>query len=253
MRFRSRFEEYERSIALELDRRPPREHRRFFTDTHTFLPWVYELASHPRVLDAAGSVLGPDLLVWSTQWFPKRPGDPSFVSWHQDGTYWTLDPPRVCTAWIAISRSDDANGCMRVVPGSHAGGQLPHRDTFAAANVLSRGQEIAVEVDESQARSLVLAPGEISLHHIGIVHGSRPNRSDEPRIGLAVRFVAPDVRQGTDTPHAMLVRGRDAFGHFQLLEPPLEVGDEAKLEQLRAEAFERLDRALAPLPPEPQT
>jgi ectoine hydroxylase-related dioxygenase (phytanoyl-CoA dioxygenase family) len=199
----------------------PRERVAYVIDTHLFLRWVHDIAVQPRVLDAIEGVLGPDILVWSSQWFAKMPHDRAFVSWHQDATYWGLTPPNVCTGWIALSVSDTSNGCLRVVPGTHRGALLPQRETHGADNMLSRGQEIAVEVDESQAVELVLRPGELSLHHVGIVHGSGPNDSDVARIGLAVRYISPDViQQGAQRDIAVLARGHDRYGHFDLVEPP---------------------------------
>jgi ectoine hydroxylase-related dioxygenase (phytanoyl-CoA dioxygenase family) len=218
-RFRADYEAFERLLADEIATKPAAQVQ-LLSETHTFLPWAFDLATRPEVTDAVESILGPDLLIWHSRWFTKRPDDGTFVSWHQDGTYWALEPPRVCTAWIALSRSDDESGCMRVVPGTHRAGQLPHRETFEARNALTRGQEIEVEVDEAEARSLVLEPGQFSLHHIGVVHGSGPNRSADARIGFAVRFVAPEVRQNVEHSFAMLVRGVDAYGHFELLRPP---------------------------------
>ena len=200
--------------------RPPREWGKYLIDTHLFLRWVYEVTVDPRVLDGVESVLGPDILVWGTQWFPKFAHDKSYVSWHQDAAYWGLSPLNVTTAWIALVPSTRENGCMRVVPGTHRG-LLPQRETYAEANMLSRGQEIAVEVDESQAVDFVLEPGEFSLHHIGIVHGSGPNTSDTSRIGLAVRYVSPDVvQQGSVRDMVLLARGRDQHGHFDIVDPP---------------------------------
>lgn len=241
-RFRACFEEYERSLGDKLDLLPPKDHRLFFTDPHKFLHWAYDLGTRPAVLDAVESLLGPDLLLWSTQFFPKRPRDPTYISWHQDGTYWALDPPKVCTAWIALTRSVEANGCLRVVPGSHTS-RLPHHDTFDTDNALTRGQEIAVDVPEEKALSLVLAPGEMSIHHVGTVHGSMANTSDEPRIGFALVFIAPEVRQTVDGPPAMLVRGEDRFGHFSLESPPGEL-IAAELESRRLAVVAALDRVL---------
>ena len=99
------------------------------------------------------------------------------MSWHQDGTYWGLSSPDVITAWIALTPSTPQSGCMKVVPGTHRS-QVPHQDTFAADNLLSRGQEIAVQVNPADAVEIVLAPGEMSLHHVLIFHGSEPNRAD---------------------------------------------------------------------------
>jgi hypothetical protein len=247
-RFREAYEDYERSLGERLAAVPPRDRYVFFAETHAYLPWAFELATRPRVLDAVAAILGPDLLIWDSRWFTKKPHDPTYVTWHQDGTYWALDPPKVCTAWIALSRSSEANGAMKVIPGSHLGADLPHRDTFADDNALARGQEIAVEVDEAQAVPLVLEPGEMSIHHIGVVHGSEPNRSDEARIGVAVRFVAPEVRQDVEKAMAVLARGEDRFGNFELLEVPTD-SSPAAVERLRAEIVERMYGNL--MPPNP--
>lgn len=181
---------------------------------HLLYPWLFDLVTHPRILDAVEAVLAPDLFCWSSQFFAKPARDPSFVSWHQDATYWGLSSPDVATAWVALTPSTPENGCMRVVPGSHKS-QMPHTDTFAVANMLTRGQEVAAAVDEGEAVDVVLRPGQMSLHHVLIVHGSEPNRSDIPRIGFAIRYVPPHVRQASGArDYATLVRGNDAYGHF---------------------------------------
>ena len=170
----------------------------------------------PRILDPVASVLGPDILCWASGFFAKAPGDGSFVSWHQDATYWGLSSNSVVTAWIALSPSTPETGCLRVVPGSHMH-QFAHRDTFGRDNLLSRGQEISADVDERDAIDIVLAPGEMSLHHVLIVHGSAPNRGSDWRIGFTARYIPTRLRQLSpvrDT--AMLVRGSDRFGHFDL-------------------------------------
>lgn len=244
-RFRADYDGYEASLGPRLATVPARDRYIFFAETHAYLPWAYELATQPTVLDAVEALLGPDLLIWDSRWFTKRPGDPTYVSWHQDGTYWSLNPPKVCTAWIALSRSFVGNGAMQVVPGSHTGGQLPHVDKFDEANALARGQEIAVEVDEANAVTLTLEPGEMSLHHIGVVHGSKPNTSDESRIGFAVRFIAAEVKQEAENPMAMLVRGAARHGNFELLEAPGDTEPEA-VEARRDEIIRRMYSNLLP-------
>lgn len=199
----------------------PRERVAFLVENHLFQRWVYDIVAHPGVLDAVESVLGPDVMVWSSQWFPKFPHDRSFVSWHQDAAYWGLSPPNVVTAWIALTGSTRANGCMCVIPGTHRGEPLPQRETYAEANMLSRGQEIAVDVDVGKSVALELGAGEFSLHDIGIVHGSGPNESNAPRIGLAVRYISPDVvQQGRERDMVMLLRGQDRHAHFEIVPPP---------------------------------
>jgi hypothetical protein len=182
---------------------------------HLFLAWAAEIVRHPAILDAVEDLLGPNLLCWSSSFFIKDAHDPGYVSWHQDSTYWGLSQPDIVTAWVALSVSDVPNGCMRVIPGSHLKDQLPHKDTFAANNLLTRGQEVQVEVDEKDAVDILLQPGEFSLHHVRIVHGSEPNRADYRRIGYAIRYLPTYVKQVVgERDTATLVRGVDEFHHF---------------------------------------
>jgi chlorinating enzyme len=200
---------------------PPKERYQVLAETHFVLPWVCAIVSHPKVLDAVECLLGPDLLVWATDWFVKMPGEKTYIGMHQDGTYWNMRPANVVTAWVALSASTPENGGMRVIPGTHKQPLLPQRETYAPDSALSRGQEIEVDIDEKQAVDIALLPGEMSLHHIWIVHGSHPNASSAPRIGIAIRFLTPDVVQDSPKrPLAMLVRGRDDYGNFELLQPP---------------------------------
>ena len=183
--------------------------------THLLFPFLAELVRHPGILDAVEDVLGPDILCWSSNFFIKEAADPAFVSWHQDSTYWGLSSPDVATAWVALTTSNAANGAMAVIPGSHKLDQMPHRDTFHRHNLLTRGQEIAVEVDESQSVPLNLQPGEMSLHHVRLVHGSAPNPSLDRRIGFAIRYIPTSIRQIEGDDSATLVRGEDRYHHFE--------------------------------------
>ncbi len=186
---------------------------------HLLLTWLNQLIRDPRILDPVEDILGPDILCWGSGFFIKNPNDPARVTWHQDSTYWGLSKPDVVTAWLAFTPSTPGNGCMRLVPETHTLKQLPHRDTFAPDNLLSRGQEITVNVDESRAVDVVLMPGQMSLHHVLLVHGSEPNNSAHRRIGFAIRYLPTDVKQLAGVPDsATLVRGTDEYGNF-LLEP----------------------------------
>lgn len=213
------------------------------TKPHLVLPWLYDLVRDPAVTEPVSSILGPNLLAWGSSFFSKHAGDPGYVSWHQDANYWGLKPHDVLTAWIAFSPSRRENGCMRVVPGSHLGKALPHEDTFAANNLLSRGQEIAVEVDESKAQEITLEPGEMSLHHVGTVHGSKPNTSDIPRIGYAIRYIATNVRQIGVRTSATLAAGVDEYGHFETEPRPMKECDEAGL-AFRHRALAQIQKVL---------
>ncbi|MEM9145186.1 MAG: phytanoyl-CoA dioxygenase family protein [Pseudomonadota bacterium] len=182
-----------------------------------------EVARDPRVLDRVESLLGPDLLIWSCEYFIKEPRTDKIVSWHQDLTYWGMDgTDHEVTAWVALSPATPASGCMRFVPGSHTQAIVPHEDKFAEDNLLSRGQEIAVEVDEAESVPAALRPGEMSLHHGRLFHASGPNGTDDRRIGLVIRYIRPDtptVRAGSD--YAMLARGADRTrNRINLMPPP---------------------------------
>ncbi len=191
-----------------------------------------ELIRHPKVLDAVEGVLGPNILCWSANFFTKEPKTTNFISWHQDLTYWGLDPADIVTAWVALSPATVESGCMRFVPGSHKMEVAPHKDTFAEENMLSRGQEVAVEVDEDQAIDVILKPGEMSLHHVKLIHGSNANHSDDRRIGFAIRYMPTHVRQVVgEKDSAVLVRGVDVEGNFEHEISPAADLDEAALAQ----------------------
>lgn len=186
------------------------------------IPLLFEIASAKSILDAIESVLGPNLLVWSCELFIKEAGSEKIVTWHQDLTYWGMGgSDKQASAWIAITDVTEQAGCMRFVPGSHKRDLVPHIDTFSDGNLLSRGQEIAVEVDEQDAVLDDLAPGEMSIHHGRIFHASGPNRSQDRRIGMVIRYVTPDlVRSSATRDYALLVRGVDDCGNWINIAPP---------------------------------
>ena len=143
---------------------------------------AYEICRHPRLLDAVEAAIGPDILLWDSAYIIKEPGEGRFVSWHQDLTYWGLDSDRQVTAWLALSPATPESGCMQVIPGSHHEGAKPHDDTRADDNILHRGQDASRYVDESKAIHMSLEPGQASLHHGWLFHGSGANRSDRKSV-----------------------------------------------------------------------
>ena len=162
-----------------------------FEFAHAKLGWAYDLATHPRVVDAVAQVIGDDVVVWGTLILSKPPNDDKFIAWHQDGAYAEFlgEAPSI-SAWIALSDSTAESGCMRVVPGSQKR-KLAHAETHHPLNLLDYGHEIAAEVDEADAVDVELRAGEMSLHHIDIVHGSKPNRASWWRTGFIVRYTTP--------------------------------------------------------------
>jgi hypothetical protein len=234
-RFRGAYEKF----CEQLGSRPNAAQSR---NPHLFHRWAYDLATHPRILDAVEQIIGPNILVHHASLFCKYPHDGTFVSWHQDGYYLELSEPLLVSAWIALSNSNATNGCMRVVRNSQRRGRVAHANSaFSAQNLLPSGLEIGCDVDERDATDVVLNAGEMSLHHVNLVHGSNPNRSAEPRLGFAVRYVAPSVRQAVAKVPTVLARGRDDEGYFENLEsPPAYSFDEAILAQ--AELVRRIMR-----------
>ena len=186
---------------------------------HVVLPEIDALMRRPGILDPVEAVLGLDILAWGCSFFIKEARTEAYVSWHQDLTYWGLDDTAEVTAWLALSPVTTENGCMRFVPGSHRKDIVAHRDTFADDNMLSRGQVLAVEVDEAQAVDVLLEPGQMSLHHGHMFHASGPNRSDDRRVGLAIRYISPSMQQTAGArDYASPVRGVDRYSNF--IAPP---------------------------------
>jgi len=183
--------------------------------SHLLFKWLDDLMRDARILDAVEDLIGPDILCWNSIFWIKEAHSPSFVSWHQDLRYWGLDCDDLVTAWVALSPATVESGCMRVLPGSHRKELLPHADTYDSANMLTRGQEIAVEVDEAATVTMALQPGEMSLHNVRLAHASGPNRSGDRRIGVSFHYMPTRSRQLVgEWDSAALVRGEDRYHHF---------------------------------------
>lgn len=185
-------------------------------NAHVVMPMAADIARDPGILDVIEGILGPDILVYAAEFFIKEARTTQIVSMHQDLTYWGLGATQgLVTAWIALSPSTPASGCMDFVRASHKNPILPHEDTFDENNLLSRGQEIRVDVAEADKVAIEIHPGQMSLHHGLTIHGSGPNTSDDRRIALVVRYCTPDVAQEVgDTDYAMPARGTDTVGNF---------------------------------------
>ncbi len=189
-------------------------------NAHLLFRFLDELVHDARLLDRAADLLGPDFLVYGTVIFAKEPESRGYVSWHQDGAYMGLKPYEGVTAWIALTPSNPTNGCMAMIPGSHRSGRFAHAETFAEDNILTRGQAIE-DIDESKAVDLILEPGQMSLHHPWVVHGSKPNTSADRRVGFVVQgYIRPTVRQVLGDGYAQHARGEDRFGNFTILSRP---------------------------------
>ncbi|MBT5873775.1 MAG: phytanoyl-CoA dioxygenase family protein [Candidatus Latescibacteria bacterium] len=189
--------------------------------SHLIFRWVDDLMRNDRILDSVEDLIGPDLLCWNTLFWIKEAGSQSFVSWHQDLRYWGLDANDLVTVWLALSPASLKSGCMRVLPGSHKEELMPHQDEYKTDNLLTRGQEISVDVDESIAVDMPLLAGEASLHNGRLAHASQANLSNDRRIGLSLHYIPTHAKQVVgEWDSAALVRGEDRYGHFSLAPRP---------------------------------
>lgn len=212
-RYRAQFDALEQRVGRE-------KAQIGLVDYHFEEPFIYELATHPAILDAVESLLGPNFHLLATHFFCKYGQEEKFVAWHQDVTYWGLEPPQALTVWLAIDDSDRENGCMRVLPGTHRGGIREHGKAETQGNLLSINQEVPVtEEEEQSAADLILKAGEVSIHDGALIHGSLPNRSTRRRCGLTLRYVPTSVRPVSINSmgrrwSVTLVRGEDRERHF---------------------------------------
>ena len=193
-------------------------------NSHVVMPMAATIAKDPAILDVVEGILGPDILIFSTEFFIKEPRSTQIVSMHQDLTYWGLGAiDGLLTAWIALSPATPKSGCMDFVKGSHKNAILPHHDSFDKNNLLSRGQEVRVDVNPEDKVAIEIHPSQMSLHHGLTIHGSGPNGSDDRRIACVVRYMRPDMSQETgEKDYAMLARGEDTFGNFIHVPEPQE-------------------------------
>ncbi|MFK7745485.1 MAG: phytanoyl-CoA dioxygenase family protein [Roseobacter sp.] len=191
-------------------------------NSHCVMPLAHRIGSDPRILDVVEGILGPDIMIYAVEFFIKEPNTKHKVSMHQDLTYWGLGAiDGLVTAWLSLSPATPASGCMKFVRGSHKNAILPHEDTFADDNLLSRGQEVKVNVAEADKVPIEIHPGQISLHHGLTIHGSGPNTTDDRRIAAVIRYCTPDVKQHVaEVDYAVLARGQDRFGHFASFPAP---------------------------------
>ena len=191
-------------------------------NAHLVMPLAYEIAAHSAILDVVEGILGPDVLLYSTEFLIKEPHTKHVVTMHQDLAYWGLgEIDGILTAWLALTPATPQSGCMDFVKGSHKSSIIPHEDSFDELNLLSRGQEIKVNVAEEDKSSGALATGEMSLHHGLMIHGSGANTSDDRRIGVVMRFLSPHVKKPNNAPdYGVAMRGNCDTGNFTLCHAP---------------------------------
>lgn len=208
--------------------------------SYLLFAWADRLVHHPRILDAVEDVIGPDILVYHSTLFVKEARTPAYVRWHQDSTYFYLQPHLHVTAWVALSDASVAAGCMQALPGSHRWGAFDHDDKPEPMNMIRRGQGISGRFDHAQGHFMPVAAGQMSLHHTDLVHASAGNDTDDRRLGFAISYIPAHVKPvGAVRPSALCVRGR-SHGHFmeeeRLVQP---LSEQARVHHSRALALFR--------------
>ena len=195
--------------------------RRWRSAGYVMLPWLDDLVRNPRILDVVEDLIGPDILVYTATFFIKEAMSPTFAAWHQDATYFGLDPHDHVTAWVALSDASAAAGCMEVVSSRGEPRQLHHAALGLEHSINGGGQAIVEQFFEGGGQMMTLDAGQFSLHHTLCRHRSAPNRAGHRRVGIGISYIPAHCRlTGTVRMGALLVRGRDTGGHFELIPPP---------------------------------
>ena len=190
---------------------------------HLDSPLVHQLCAHEAIVDRVASILGPDLLLWHSRFFDKPPGSEPIL-WHQDAQFWPIEPRTCVSAWIAIDRADQTNGCLEAIPGSHRR-QYPHVGSAGTGRFGIKADP--AHVDESEKVSIELEPGEFVIFDRWLLHGSPANLSDRRRLGLVARIVPAEVKVDTEkmSPRfpelgVQVIRGRDTAMRNRIVPPP---------------------------------
>ena len=190
---------------------------------HMISPIFNKVCLNNKILDAVESLIGKNILICGTTLFIKNAKEKGFVSFHQDAKYIGLEPHNWVTAWIAVTDSNEENGCMRMWSGSHKGNLKDHEQKFDEGNLLTRGQTIKnVPIEETDP--IVLKAGQMSLHHPTVIHGSGLNKSKDRRIGFVVQsYIGSNVDQVLGKIYVQKARGEDTHKFHEYSKVPVDL------------------------------
>jgi phytanoyl-CoA dioxygenase PhyH len=206
-------ERYERWLGSPINAHPDMKWRSM---PYLLLPWAAQLARDPRILDKVEDLLGPDILIFTSTFFIKEPHSPTVAAWHQDSTYYGLEPREEVAVWIALTEASEAAGCMDALSFHGRPRQLSHVSRVVKNSVNRAAQVITEPLDDSAPVAMPLEPGWFSMHHGLCAHRSGPNTSSHRRIGLGLNYIPTHARpSGSIRQAALLVRGTDRYGHFE--------------------------------------
>lgn len=200
--------------ALGVDPAAPGPSQARLSAWHHQQRWAWEMATHPAILDRVEEMLGPDLMLWAQFCWYKAPRVGKSIPWHQDASYWPIEPKINVTAWVALAPTRRSNGCLRLLPGTHRR-DFAHTSINDPVSWFGKG---VTGIDESSAIDMEMEPGQAVFFNEGTLHGSQPNTSDQPRLACSMRYTTPEVRispdgWGSDNERirTTMVRGVDRF------------------------------------------
>ena len=215
--------EIRKEIELIEKKKPQELNKSGRYNAHLISPLLDQVTHDSKILDAVQSIIGKNILVCGTTLFIKNPKEKGFVSYHQDAKYIGLKPYNWVTAWIAITDSNEHNGCMRMWAGSHKDNLKDHDQMFNEGNLLTRGQTVK-NVPSNKTMPLILKAGQMSLHHPKVVHGSDLNKSEDRRIGFVIQsYIGTNVKQTLGKNSVQLARGIDNFNYHKKIKRPKEL------------------------------
>ena len=218
--------EIRKEIELIENKKPEELEKSGRYNAHLISPLLDEVTHNSKILDAVQSLIGENILVCGTTLFIKNPNEKGFVSYHQDAKYIGLEPHNWVTAWVAITDSNEKNGCMRMWSGSHKDNLKEHDEKFNEGNLLTRGQTVK-NVPKLETTPLILEAGQMSLHHPTVVHGSELNKSNDRRIGFVIQsYIGTNVKQVLGKNSVQLARGVDEFNYHEKIGRPQKLLDE---------------------------
>ena len=206
---------------------------------HLISPVFDKACNNVKILDAVESIIGKNILICGTTLFVKNPNEKGFVSFHQDAKYIGLEPHNWVTAWVAITDTNEENGCMRMWSGSHKNDLQYHNQKFDENNLLTRGQTVE-NVPMNETKPVILKAGQISLHHPKVVHGSGLNKSNDRRIGFVIQsYIGTNVKQVLGKMYVQQARGDDTFNYHEHVAKADELMNQEGIE-IRKKANEEL-------------
>ena len=221
--------EIRNEIELIENERPGELEKSGRYNAHLISPLLDEVTHNSDMLDAVQSLIGENILVCGTTLFIKNPNEKGFVSYHQDAKYIGLEPHNWVTAWVALTDSNENNGCMRMWSGSHKNNLKKHDQKFNDGNLLTRGQTVK-NVPKQKTTPLILEAGQMSLHHPTVVHGSGLNKSNDRRIGFVIQsYIGTNVKQVLGRNSVQLARGIDKFNFHEKINRPKSLMDKKDL------------------------